>query len=72
MAGDQNPVYGPFFGVMGAAAAIIFTSKRKIKLIWSRKSLMNVCIWNALNQKDYKWKSCESLQLNLIVKYFLY
>lgn len=25
--GEQNPVYGPFFGVMGAAAAIIFSCK---------------------------------------------
>ncbi|CAH1379885.1 hypothetical protein MTP99_003728 [Tenebrio molitor] len=24
--GEENPVYGPFFGVMGAAAAIIFSS----------------------------------------------
>jgi V-type H+-transporting ATPase proteolipid subunit len=23
--GEQNPVYGPFFGVMGAASAIIFS-----------------------------------------------
>ncbi|CAG9837529.1 unnamed protein product [Diabrotica balteata] len=26
MADDKHPVYGPFFGVMGAAAAIIFSS----------------------------------------------
>lgn len=25
--GETNPVYGPFFGVMGAAAAIIFSCK---------------------------------------------
>lgn len=25
--GEENPVYGPFFGVMGAAAAIIFSGK---------------------------------------------
>lgn len=24
---ETNPVYGPFFGVMGAAAAIIFSGK---------------------------------------------
>lgn len=24
---EEHPVYGPFFGVMGAAAAIIFTCK---------------------------------------------
>lgn len=24
---EENPVYGPFFGVMGAAAAIIFSGK---------------------------------------------
>jgi hypothetical protein len=27
--GEENPVYGPFFGVMGAAAAIIFSCKWK-------------------------------------------
>lgn len=27
MATDENPIYGPFFGVMGAAAAIIFSGK---------------------------------------------
>lgn len=27
---EQNPVYGPFFGVMGAASAIIFSGKLKI------------------------------------------
>lgn len=26
---EENPVYSPFFGVMGAAAAIIFSGKRK-------------------------------------------
>ena len=25
---ETNPVYGPFFGVMGAAAAIIFSGKK--------------------------------------------
>lgn len=25
---DENPVYGPFFGIMGAAAAIIFSGKK--------------------------------------------
>ena len=25
---EENPIYGPFFGVMGAAAAIIFSGKR--------------------------------------------
>jgi hypothetical protein len=25
--GEENPVYGPFFGVMGAAAAIIFSGE---------------------------------------------
>lgn len=25
--GESNPVYGPFFGVMGAASAIIFSGK---------------------------------------------
>jgi hypothetical protein len=24
---EESPVYGPFFGVMGAAAAIIFSGK---------------------------------------------
>lgn len=24
---EENPVYGPFFGVMGAAAAIIFSGQ---------------------------------------------
>lgn len=24
---EENPIYGPFFGVMGAAAAIIFSGK---------------------------------------------
>lgn len=27
---EQNPVYGPFFGVMGAASAIIFSGKFEI------------------------------------------
>lgn len=27
---ETNPVYGPFFGVMGAASAIIFSGKFKI------------------------------------------
>lgn len=27
---EENPIYGPFFGVMGAAAAIIFSGKLKI------------------------------------------
>jgi hypothetical protein len=26
---EQHPVYGPFFGVMGAAAAIVFSGKLK-------------------------------------------
>lgn len=26
---DANPIYSPFFGVMGAASAIIFSGKRK-------------------------------------------
>lgn len=26
------PIYGPFFGVMGAASAIVFSGKYKIKL----------------------------------------
>lgn len=27
-----NPIYGPFFGVMGAASAIIFSGKCKINV----------------------------------------
>lgn len=27
---EENPIYGPFFGVMGAAAAIIFSGKLNI------------------------------------------
>lgn len=26
-ASNDNPIYGPFFGVMGAASAIIFSGK---------------------------------------------
>lgn len=26
---SDNPIYGPFFGVMGAASAIIFSGKFK-------------------------------------------
>lgn len=26
---DANPIYGPFFGVMGAASAIIFSGKHR-------------------------------------------
>lgn len=33
---EENPIYGPFFGVMGAAAAIIFSGK----LIFSEKKKM--------------------------------
>lgn len=29
---EENPVYGPFFGVMGAAAAIIFSGKPEFLL----------------------------------------
>jgi hypothetical protein len=25
---EETPIYGPFFGVMGAAAAIIFSGKK--------------------------------------------
>lgn len=31
--GDENPAYAPFFGVMGAAAAIIFSGKFAHKTI---------------------------------------
>lgn len=40
---EQNPVYGPFFGVMGAAAAIIFSG---IYQYWKKK--MDVGIFNSL------------------------
>lgn len=30
---EENPVYGPFFGVMGAAAAIIFSGKREFSAL---------------------------------------
>lgn len=26
--GEENPIYGPFFGVMGATAAIVFSGKK--------------------------------------------
>jgi len=29
---SDNPIYGPFFGVMGAASAIIFSGKFKSEL----------------------------------------
>lgn len=28
---EENPVYGPFFGVMGAASAIIFSGKLSVR-----------------------------------------
>lgn len=38
---EENPVYGPFFGVMGAAAAIIFSGTYFIdsneSLRWQRE-----------------------------------
>lgn len=34
---ETNPVYGPFFGVMGAAAAIIFSGKYRGKKIKKKK-----------------------------------
>jgi hypothetical protein len=27
---ETNPIYGPFFGVMGAASAIIFSGKHEL------------------------------------------
>lgn len=30
--GEENPVYGPFFGVMGAAAAIIFSGRYRFEV----------------------------------------
>lgn len=36
--GEQNPVYGPFFGVMGAAAAIIFSG---IYQYWKKRKWMS-------------------------------
>jgi ATP synthase proteolipid subunit len=41
---ETNPVYGPFFGVMGAAAAIIFSGKLAkfaIENLWKRKWMSN-------------------------------
>lgn len=29
-ADDKNPIYSPFFGVMGAASAIIFSGKHLV------------------------------------------
>lgn len=32
---EENPVYGPFFGVMGAASAIIFSGKFCLFVDWN-------------------------------------
>lgn len=49
---EENPVYGPFFGVMGAASAIIFSGKisQRKKRKW--KNFANFRIF--LNTKIYK------------------
>lgn len=35
MLSETNPVYGPFFGVMGAAAAIIFSGKLTLDIFFT-------------------------------------
>lgn len=52
--GEEYPVYGPFFGVMGAASAIIFSGKfistekangRTLQIFTSTKICQTYVIW---------------------------
>lgn len=38
---EQNPIYGPFFGVMGAASAIIFSGELSAEKKRKWKNLAN-------------------------------
>lgn len=41
--GEENPVYGPFFGVMGAAAAIIFSGELSILRRRKKSKMEELC-----------------------------
>jgi hypothetical protein len=50
---EESPVYGPFFGVMGAASAIIFTCKLSVK------------VTKKVNQKKLKFSKALELHMEL-------
>lgn len=47
---ETNPVYGPFFGVMGAASAIIFSGECLICLSYTNQTISTVRLRRALSQ----------------------